>query len=517
MPTKLRTDDGRELNSNVSLRPGDIGFELIFESSGESGKRNPDYKEAFELAIRRLAALDAQLLDARVESRNTAKLPVDERRIKVPNLSYPVALKTVVSVGDFARKLRSAGKDVAKAGERGGNPTKRIALDFVLPASISDAHTLLQTKLIGPARRAPSTEAMTVDDSLSLWWGSMPEERYWLEITGRADLGTDLRAPLTNEQGDRFWSYSLLACVDKGDVVFHYDRHRSAIVAVSVATGTKWCDSIVWAARGTSAREAGIEPHVRDGLYVGLENFSALAHPLALTRMREMKGEIESGVAALRSRVGNTLYFPLELGSARETRPMQGYLFKLPRFFVDLFPQLVAPPPEHLSRDTKAPVVPGDYRRANDQTSVATADPFLIDPAEKERALNGHAKTQNALADYLISLGIRPLSAVGSQPPFDIAWDCDGYLWVGEVKSITDANEEKQLRLGLGQVLRYRHIVGMSRPARAALIVERMPRDPTWLELCAHLNVIVVWPNAWDRLGLSARALATNSLSVAPA
>ena len=37
-----------------------------------------------------------------------------------------------------------------------------------------------------------------------------------------------------------------------------------------------------------------------------------------------------------------------------------------------------------------------------------------------------------------------------------MAWQKDGTVFVAEVKSITAENEEHQLRVGLGQVLRYR-------------------------------------------------------------
>jgi hypothetical protein len=48
------------------------------------------------------------------------------------------------------------------------------------------------------------------------------------------------------------------------------------------------------------------------------------------------------------------------------------------------------------------------------------------------------------------------------------------------IKSITDDNEEEQLRLGLGQVLWYRHrLQRMGYPKVVTVLVpERPPRDP---------------------------------------
>ena len=69
------------------------------------------------------------------------------------------------------------------------------------------------------------------------WWVSQPEERYWLEITDREDLGVNLKAPQTNEDGQEYWSYSLIRAISPGDIVFHYHKSDQAIVAVSRVAG----------------------------------------------------------------------------------------------------------------------------------------------------------------------------------------------------------------------------------------------------------------------------------------
>src|ERR1039458_10418021 len=50
------------------------------------------------------------------------------------------------------------------------------------------------------------------------------------------------------------------------------------------------------------------------------------------------------------------------------------------------------------------------------------------------------------------------------------------------------ANEEKQLRLGLGQVLRYADQLG--RHTVPVLMLERCPVDTTWMTLCDRLGVV---------------------------
>jgi hypothetical protein len=57
------------------------------------------------------------------------------------------------------------------------------------------------------------------------------------------------------------------------------------------------------------------------------------------------------------------------------------------------------------------------------------------------------------------------------------------------------SNEEKQLRLALGQVLRYRHLLQSSDPdVRGFIAIENAPRDPSWVDFCASVSVSLVCP-----------------------
>jgi hypothetical protein len=105
------------------------------------------------------------------------------------------------------------------------------------------------------------------------WWKQFTHERYWLEVTDRPDIGVNLKAPTVNEKGKTFWGYSFVKEVNSGDIIFHYDKNEGAIIGRSVASGIFWTDIITWAARGTYARAAGIQPHSRDGIYFDLATF----------------------------------------------------------------------------------------------------------------------------------------------------------------------------------------------------------------------------------------------------
>jgi hypothetical protein len=332
---------------------------------------------------------------------------------------------------------------------------------------------------------------------INRWWVDNPREKLWLEVTRRDDIGANLKAPQANEQGEDYWSYSLIHEIEEGDLVYHYDGVAQAITARSVATGIVWTQDVVWAARGSSARSANIAPHSRPGWYLGLESFERLPTPITLDSIRNQADAVRSLTASLRLEFGEPLYFPFEISDRRPIRPMQGYLFKLPSGFRELFgvPPTPLPMPAIMSSSHQG--LGDDYRTADEILTIPRVDPFAVDPALVERGVRGHAVTQNALAGYVRSLGLEPRSPRPGEPNFDVAWQCGSRIFVAEVKSLTIRNEEKQLRLGLGQVLRYADQLRTDVRAVPVLAVERCPTDSSWEQLCNNLGVMLVWPEAF--------------------
>jgi hypothetical protein len=350
---------------------------------------------------------------------------------------------------------------------------------------------------------------------LNRWWKDDSDEVFWMEITDRTNLGEDLNAPRLADNGREFWSYSLIEEIDDGDVIFHYHKDDKAIVAWSRASGGSWNDTVTWGARGTTARSAGVEPYLRPGWRRGLEDFSFFEAPVTLTDLRAREVELKRINHDLVAAFGDSVYFPVNFYPG-SMRPAQGYLTKLPKAVVALFPALVAAADEAGSSDRVArqpgtapfpPVATGDlgvtYRRADEEVAVAERDPAEVDPALIERGLRGHMRTQNLLADLVESQGLQPRSHRPGEPNFDLAWTGDGNMFVVEVKSITSRNEEKQLRLGLGQVLRYRQVLAMryeDQDVIPVLAAERKPNDATWFELCEALGVRLIWPETMSSL-----------------
>lgn len=174
------------------------------------------------------------------------------------------------------------------------------------------------------------------------WWDGDDTEIFWLETTDRADLGSDLRAPLQDASGKELWRYTMFRRANPGDIVFHYrtDGDRG-IVGASQVIGEPYEAPIIWGARGTYAVQRGEIPHEQPGLVQPLQNFFELSEPVLLEEIRAIRPEIESLVAKLKSKHPKSpLYFPFELGR-RPSRAIEGYAFKLPREFVELFPRLM--------------------------------------------------------------------------------------------------------------------------------------------------------------------------------
>ena len=124
---------------------------------------------------------------------------------------------------------------------------------------------------------------------------------------------------------------------------------------------------------------------------------------------------------------------------------------------------------------------------------------FSVDPDAIDRGTNAHKNVQDQPADAVSARGWEPLSPSGADPLFDIGWVVADTAWIAEVKSLTESNEARQLRLGLGQVLSYAYLVDWGATAhRPVLAVERKPSAPHWPDLCASHGVKLSWPETFQ-------------------
>jgi hypothetical protein len=353
---------------------------------------------------------------------------------------------------------------------------------------------------------------MATEGNPDRWWDADLREAFWLEITDRDDLGVDLHAPAASEEGGDYWSYAFVREVREGDVVLHYRaRPTGAITHWSRAVGEPYSDDVFWGAHGQASGRGPVNPYWRPGWRHPLEGPYELPEPATKEQLRELEPQIRQVFDTLRAEnPGTPLYFPFQLSDSRPLRAFQGYLTKFPRALVAVIPPLVevgdlaavtsptvAEPPLAVAHAQLG----GDYRHVNPDVRTARRQPFSVDPDLVDRALSSHAATQEALAAAVLAAGFTPRSPRPGEPVFDLAWEENDVVAVAEIKSVTDTNEEKQLRLALGQVLRYAHLLGAKgRPVRRVIAAERRPSDASWFELCEAAGVTVVWPDVFDTL-----------------
>lgn len=126
------------------------------------GRRNSDYFPALTLLLERLAAADAVLTDAFVDSSATGDLPVDKRRLHLPVADYPLRLAGVRDIEglrvDLCRAQRPVGQ---RPGVRGGNNHKRVRLVLAPPGRDLDQ---LASALVRGADSQLDSEAATAEE-----------------------------------------------------------------------------------------------------------------------------------------------------------------------------------------------------------------------------------------------------------------------------------------------------------------------------------------------------------------
>jgi hypothetical protein len=134
------------------------------------------------------------------------------------------------------------------------------------------------------------------------------------------------------------------------------------------------------------------------------------------------------------------------------------------------------------------------YQAADESVRRKRADPFEIDPDQLDRATRLHAATQNAVSAAVERRGYSPCRPIG-EPNYDLAWEEPNGVVVAEIKSIKSTNVERQLRLGLGQLLRYRAMLeDQDRgEVRSVLVLSGPPSDDRWVKLCRQHGVALIW------------------------
>jgi hypothetical protein len=179
------------------------------------------------------------------------------------------------------------------------------------------------------------------EDTINAWWDRFPEERYWLEFTGRNDRDHLLATPRGDGGRPDFWIHRLITHVKEGDVVFHYDAALKAIVGWSISDGRVEKSLMSWS---LPVRRSGDEPMSRrlPSWGISLRQATRLGTPVPLDEIARIQWTLFPALRAMEDEVGDPLYYPFEMGNERATHPLSGYLFKLPSVFVRAIPELAS-------------------------------------------------------------------------------------------------------------------------------------------------------------------------------
>jgi hypothetical protein len=225
---------------------------------------------------------------------------------------------------DALRQAGSVEVDVEALGHRSALVA---AVLLTLPGTALEATTPARITLPASPRERYRAEAA---GEINAWWKDDVNERYWLEITDRPDIGVDLHAPQRDAGGRRTPGYSLLWRVEQGDIVYHYELNQRAITAWSRAIGEISEAPVVWLShRGATRRRLGVA-RAQPGWWLDLDGPYPLPSPLSLNHLRAHGDTVRQVLAELEQHHRRPLDFPFFFYAGEQLRPMQPYLNKLP-------------------------------------------------------------------------------------------------------------------------------------------------------------------------------------------
>lgn len=129
--------DNPQLHAEFSVERED-GQLAIYVESGDGRGRNPDYKARLYRIVERLASVSARIDEITVESRRTAELPSDDKRLEMPEFPFPIRLGLATDPVKLRFAIGRAQEPAGQAEGTKGNRTKRIRIAVVPSPTYSD-------------------------------------------------------------------------------------------------------------------------------------------------------------------------------------------------------------------------------------------------------------------------------------------------------------------------------------------------------------------------------------------
>jgi Domain of unknown function (DUF3883) len=245
------------------------------------------------------------------------------------------------------------------------------------------------------------------------WWTGDGDERFWIEITNRDNIGTNVIAPQLNDAGHEEWSYTTVSLVRPGDIVLHWSMlGEPSIVGFSHVSENPFKSRLEWQSRGTYGKThapAGKE----DAWEALLSGYRKLAVPVTQTRVRELEPELRTVRDELQAAHGGAIYFPFALSDKRPPRAAQAYLTKFPAALVAAIPEL----DEVRQLAVGSPGVGTDSTKPS--KSVSKSSSGYGRQQDSRRRLAVEQYSVRLVIEHLESHGYS-VSDVGTKKPWDI-------------------------------------------------------------------------------------------------
>ncbi|WP_406132851.1 hypothetical protein [Streptomyces zaomyceticus] len=143
---------------------------------------------------------------------------------------------------------------------------------------------------------------------------------------------------------------------------------------------------------------------------------------------------------------------------------------------------------------TEAHVLGGPLRVR--RTGQRASGDLALDLSRLDEATAAHEATVGALIAYLSRQGIQACTYASGAPEFDVGWSRGEDVFVAEVKSLTGAREDQQIRLGVGQILDYAQQLRSAFPSTVihpVLVLEKRPSAARWTELADSVGLRLTW------------------------
>lgn len=293
------------------------------------------------------------------------------------------------------------------------------------------------------------------------WWELVPEERFWMEITDRHDLGADLKCPQLHEGGGVQSSYSLIQAIWPGDIVFHYSTRSRGVVGASVAGGPLEERAIVWTPHGTVGKSKIQNRQSRPGWRLPLYGFIAIgtAFSLADTEARDEDLWIRQWIEDKRTSVNGPVAAPFQRYRGK-LRAAQGYLTKMPFDFVNRWQKLSVLAEQLVSIQDRLTrlgqvYVPATFSTTGQLNFKGEDEYFAVIRGGIQRRSRDHERLVRQAAEFLSSHH----AVVNTLHPIDLLMTVPKDI-IFEAKPVRGRNAIFAIREAVGQLREYQHFVG---------------------------------------------------------